>query len=397
MLQEPDTIVEYDVARFVALRTLKVPRPLLEHPEYLTVNAKGQMIFLPSRGVQGGSEEKGSAADLTWFWDGRDATELRAQGARARGVGGSQKTLTESVVRWFLSAGGDSLFRFDTTFDKVRDETGAERSVRSTSQVWRTDLAGDRPEKIASFSTPGPCPCETGVCDETCPAWEFWAPDGVVGDFFLITRVTAGQLGATYHESLLHERSGRTWRAKKMPIPVEQPLIASQKGEVLVAAVPDHGCCGWDNESSDQILMLSNGSVSVLYDEFGHYDNRNYDVSVYTANARLAPGYLMLAYTIASTARPGSEIRLSSDGKENAGELARVRSAIAELPAVEVAHLGSPPRGSAVIRRAALVGWVSHDEILVAQDGRLAVYDIRGNRRRDTTIHVRSAADAFLR
>jgi hypothetical protein len=50
-----------------------------------------------------------------------------------------------------------------------------------------------------------------------------------------------------------------------------------------------------------------------------------------------------------------------------------------------------------VIRHAVLVGWGSDREILVAQDGRLAVYDIRGSKRKETTIRVRSATDAFLR
>jgi hypothetical protein len=36
-------------------------------------------------------------------------------------------------------------------------------------------------------------------------------------------------------------------------------------------------------------------------------------------------------------------------------------------------------------------------DILVAREGRLAVYDVRGSKRKETTIRVRSAADAFLR
>jgi hypothetical protein len=40
---------------------------------------------------------------------------------------------------------------------------------------------------------------------------------------------------------------------------------------------------------------------------------------------------------------------------------------------------------------------VSDRELLVAQDGRLAVYDARGSKRKETAIRVRSAADAFLR
>ena len=105
----------------------------------------------------------------------------------------------------------------------------------------------------------------------------------------------------------------------------------------------------------------------------------------------------MLAYTVVSTARADGEIRLSSDGKENAAELARVRKAIAELPAVEVVQTGGQPRPATIIRHAGLVGWLSDREILVAQDGRLVVYDIRDSKRKETTIRVRSAADAFLR
>ena len=57
VLQEPDEIVEYDVTTFATRRTLKVPRRLLEHPEYLSINAKGQMLFLPPKGAQWGSGE----------------------------------------------------------------------------------------------------------------------------------------------------------------------------------------------------------------------------------------------------------------------------------------------------------------------------------------------------
>jgi hypothetical protein len=218
-----------------------------------------------------------------------------------------------------------------------------------------------------------------------------------VGNFFLVTRFTPGQLGSIYHESLLYQRSGQTWQVKKLPQPIQKPLTASENGEALVAAVPDGGCCGWENESNDQTLLLQNGKSSVLYDESNRYHNPNYDVSFYTADARLVDGNGMVAYTIVPTALTDSQIRLSSEGKENAEELARVRNAIAELPAVEVVQPGIQPQKATMIRHAVLVGWVSDREILVAQDGRLAVYDIRDSRRKETTIRVRRAADAFLR
>ncbi len=396
VLQEPDRIVEYDIKAFAARRTLTTPRRLLEHPEYLSVNATGQMMFLPPKGAQWGGGEMAAAGDRAWFWDGRQAKEWKLEGPKTPGGSAGTPTVTETALQWFLSAGGKSLFRFENRFEKIVDEPGLERSVRSTARVWRTNLDGSNPE-TTSLDSSGWCECTTGTCSESCPEWFFWAPDGVVDDFFLMTRVTPGQIGSTYHESRLYQRSGRRWAVKKLPQPVESPLTASEKGAVLVVAVPDGGCCGWENEGNDQTLLLRNGKGSVIYDEAGRYGNRNYDVSFYTSDARLAPNNAMLAYTIVSTAHADSDIRLSLDGKENGEELARIRKAIADLPAVEVAQLGAPPRSAAIIHHAALVGWVSDREILVAQDGRLAVYDTRGSKRKETAIRVRSAADAFLR
>ena len=175
------------------------------------------------------------------------------------------------------------------------------------------------------------------------------------------------------------------------------PLTASDRGNVLIAAVSDGGCCGWENESDDQTLLVRNGKGVVVYDEAARYGNRDYDVSFYTANARLAAGNAMLAHTIVSTARTESDIRLSPEGKETAEELARIRKSIADLPAVEIVQLGIPPRSVAIIPRTALVGWVGSRELLVAQDGQLTIRDTRGSLRRETGIRVRGAEDAFLR
>jgi hypothetical protein len=397
VLQEPDQIVEYDINTSAVVRALTVPRRLVEHPEYLSVNAAGQLLFLPPKGAQWAAGEMATAADRAWFWDGRKATEWKLEGPKTPGSSAGKPTVTETARQWFLSAGGESLFWIEQRFEKIVDEPGAERSVRATARVWRTDLAGNRLEDAATFSSPGWCECTTGVCSESCPEWSFWAPDGVVDDFFLATRTTQGQVDLTYHDSVLYQRSGSRWSAKKLPQPVEVPLAGAEKGEVLVAAVPDGGCCGWENEGNDQMLLLRSGKSAVLYDETRRYANRNYDVSFYTSDARLSPGNALVAYTIVSTARAGGEIRLSDAGKENAEELARVRKAIADLPSVEIVQPGISPRPAASIPHAALVGWVSDRELLVAQDGRLVVYDARGSKRKETAIRVRSAADAFVR
>jgi len=85
VIQEPDEIVEYDVTTFAARRTLKVPLRLAEHPEFLSINAKGQMVFLPPKGAQWGSGEMASAAGRMWFWDGRQARESKLEGAKIGG------------------------------------------------------------------------------------------------------------------------------------------------------------------------------------------------------------------------------------------------------------------------------------------------------------------------
>jgi len=196
---------------------------------------------------------------------------------------------------------------------------------------------------------------------------------------------------------VLYQRSGSRWTAKKLRQPIAMPLAASERGEILIYAVPDAGCCAWENESSDQLRLLQNRRSIVLYDEARRYDNRNYDVSFYASNAQLSSGHTLLAYTLVSTARGDGEVRLSSEGKDNAEELVRIRRTIADLPVVEIVRLGATPRTTAAIAHAELIGWIGEREILVAQDGTLALYDPQGVKRRDTSIHARNAAYAFLR
>jgi len=131
------------------------------------------------------------------------------------------------------------------------------------------------------------------------------------------------------------------------------------------------------------------------YDEATRFHNANYDVSFYTTNARIAPDNLLVAHTIVSDFP--QDIRLSSDGKANAAELAQLRSSIADLPSVEVVQLGNPPKTVALIRRAALVGWLSNRELLVSLEGQLTVFSAGGDKLKDTGIRVRTAADALLR
>ena len=394
VIQPPDQIVLYDPPTFVPQRTIKAPARVIRNPEHLAISGIGQMLFRPPLFGFVAS----SPGDSVWFWDGHKATEWQTRSTSTYSGSSGKDTVTGAQIDWFLSATGRSLFSLENEFEVLMwKENGLERSVRSSAWVKQTDVLNARTQTIATLPSTDWCECGTGICFETCPEWEAWSPDGVVSDFLLLTQVTPGQLRTDYHQSIVCERQRNAWQINPLSQPIINPLTYSRKGKMLVATEPDGGCCGWDNEGNDRLLLLRKGKFSVLYDERERYHNLNYDVSFYVRDARFAPDNNMLAYTLVSTARPATEIRLSSRGKENIEELARIRQTITQLPAVEVMLLGVRHRPITMIPHAELVGWLNNCEILVAQNERLVVYDSRGVKQKVTSILVRSAADGFLR
>jgi hypothetical protein len=396
VVREPGALVEYSLETFAALGAVDVPRRVVQHPEYLRVSATGQLLFVPATQQPEGGGEADWPARRAWCWDGRRASEPTLDHVTTRATRAGATTTTETVAQPFLSAVGDSLVWFENRFEKILSAPGIDRSVRVSASTWRAAGEAGR-QLIASVPAGGSCDCATGACEETCAEWELWAPDGSVGEFFLLTRFVPGQLGPTYQESRLYRRSGEKWVPTVLPQPIERALAASRSGRTLVTAVLDGGCCGWSNEGNDQVLVWRNGKASVVFDERARFANPNYDVSFYAADARLAPGESLLAYTLVSTARTAGEIRLSSEGKVNTEEAARVGRALDRLPAVEVAQVKGDSRLLAVVPRAELVGWLSDSELLLVQDGQLVIYDNGGARRKETRIPARSAAQAFLR
>jgi hypothetical protein len=353
-------------------------------------------MFVPATDVPEGGGEAG-APRRAWYWDGRHAAELALEHATRDAQQAAGTSVTETVSRPLLSTAGDSIMWFENRFDKVVETSGAERAVRASASAWRSGADGRGRNPVATFPATGPCQCATGVCSETCPEWDFWSPDGVVGTFFLATRLVPGQLEPTYQETRLYRRSADAWVSTSLPEPIERPLAASRSGHLLVSAIPDSACCGWANEGDDQLVLWRDRKAAVVYDERRRYGNANYDVSFYPLDAGLAPGESLLAYTIVATARGAGEIRLSSEGREDPTELARLQVALGSLPAVEVVRLHGVARPAAVIRRAELVGWLSDRELLVAQEGQLVIFTADGVRQRETAIRVRGAADAFVR
>ena len=385
VLEAPNRIVEYEAGSFVARRTVLAPSRIFEHPEYLRINAGGQMLFTAEPGMAFFSGDLASTATRVWVWDGRKAHEF------------PREDEPDIAREWFLSSSGDALYAFENRFAITRDKDGLEQSQRASARLWRTDLAGGRREVVMNLAALPSCICETGTCSESCPQWAAWSPSGIIDRFLLLTKYVPGQLQTDYQTTTIYRRAGQSWRPATLPQPIEVPLDASADGAMLVAAIPDAGCCGWINVSSDQLLALRGGKATTLFDEFSRFGNQDYDVSLVATAARLSPDLARVAYTLVADAPPAGEaIRLSDGGKENPTELARIRQAMTTLPAVEIVRLDGPTAIRVVIPHASLTGWLDADRVLVVQDGTLAIYSAAGAKLRDTAVAA-SANAAWLR
>lgn len=220
-----------------------------------------------------------------------------------------------------------------------------------------------------------------------------------MSDFFLATHWIPGQIQSKYQDSFLYRRSAGKWSASKLTAAVKQILASASdaNGVGLIEAVPDAGCCGWENESDDQTLLTKNGKTTLLFDEFKRYQNPDYDVSFFTSSAKPAPNAAFVAFTVAATQNAGTEIRLSDSGKPNPGELAQIQKALAELPEVEVVRVGDSAKPVAKIPHAMLVGWINDQEILLVENDFLVALNVASGIRRVSNIKMARGSHAFLR
>jgi hypothetical protein len=393
ILHGSNEVTEYDPTSFAPIQTLRVPSDAVKNPRALSINGKGQMLFVPDLNIDDAVAGEGKI----WFWDGRSATLLNRGVIKTKTrVEGVTRGVREAIPQCFLSENGIGLYWFVNEFNKLTQDDGLESSVSTVFRVWQTDPAGRQSAQIANFSF-APCECGTGVCSETCPQADVWVPHSGMDSFFILTDWIPGQLGATYQSSSLYRNERGTWTASKLPKPLEIVLDAVQNGASIVYAVRDAGCCGWDNESNDQTVLLRNGRDLVLFDERARFANPNYDVSFFSSNAQISPDFSCVAMTIASTAQVGADLRLSDGGRPDAGELARIRQALAVLPTVEVLRVGDNPTRSILVHHATLAGWLSEREIAVVQDQVLVAYDVVSGNSRKSPIHVPQAGYVFVR
>ena len=388
VLGETGDVTEYDPATFAPVHSMKVPDEALKNPHTLAISSKGQMLV---------NLDESSADGKAWLWTGRTAMSISRGVMRDTTPAHGNISELEAVPQCVLSADARRIYWFEDQFTEVKQADGkADVSIKTAFLAWQIDLETGGRVQVAN-SPLAPCKCGTGSCSETCPKVNYWIPEGGVDDFFVATNWVPGKLGATYQSSYLYRKTGNKWSSHALPEIMERVQDAAQSGAIIVYSILDTACCGWQNESDDQTLLMRNGKTIALFDERARYQNLDYDVSFFTSNARLSPDAASVAMTISSSAQPGTEIRLSEQGQTNARELASIHQAIPDLPAVEVLRLGEPPKRSALIPHATLVGWLSEKEILAIENGALIAIDVATGTQRDSRLKVANESRVFIR
>ena len=393
VLRAPGEIVEYDPATFASKQTVKVPAEAVSSPSNFSVNHLGQMLFASPVSLPLADGDL-TAERKVWFGDGHTASTLTREVARSTATTGSNLAITESAAVPFLSSDGTHLYWFANQARRLQRD-GVDLSTKTTWSSWLTDLAGAGRQDVASVTLPE-CSCPTGTCEESCPHGEVWVPDDGVGKFFLLTQFIAGKTQPIYKATSLYEDGSGKWTATALDPPLRRLLDAANAGAIL-EAIPDTGCCGWENQSDDQTLLHLHGKTLTVFDELAAYKNPDYDVSFYTENGKLSPDLGAVAFTIAATAQPNKAIQLSEQGQANPEESQRIRKALLDVPAVEVKSVEDSPRRIAFLPHATLVGWISEKEILIVEGHLLIAYNVASGTRRKSSVRVEDAAHVFLR
>ncbi len=394
VLRASGELVEYDLATFAVKQTVKLPAEALESPQSIQVTRLGQVLFVPALSLPLADSDLKSPHTV-WLWNGHEAITLDLGVKREVGQTGSNQLVTESAPTVFLSVDGAHLYWFSNEQRRLQRE-GIDLSVDTTWQAWRTDLNGNGREDVASLKLPE-CNCPTGACEESCPIGTVWARANGIGDFFLVTQFVAGKDQLAYKATTEYRQQSGKWIATALPEPLPRVLDANSNGDVIVEAIPDTGCCGWENQSDDQTLVLAAGKKQTVFDELATYKNPDYDVSFYTSNAHLSADEKSVAMTIVATARVNQPIQLADQGQANPDESKQIRRSLGELPAVDAKTIEDPPRKIAFVPHATLIGWTNNKELLIVEDHLLVLYNVGTGAKRRLNVRVDSADRIFLR
>ena len=386
-LQPDNKLAAYDAADFRNWQTLALPPEAKDHPERISISRQSTVLV---------TYPVGENVPLRRFWqsDPHLSSSLVGGADDKTPAPGGGYLITSAIPQVHFTSDLERLFWFENRKQTLnRDDLDI--SVTTVFLAWTTDRHGEDVRQVAEVPFPQ-CTCDTGACEETCPEAQVWAPEAGITDFFFVTRWVPGQLGPHFQQTDLYRLQNGRWVGQKLPTPVEQFADMADHGNVFIGVVSDSACCGWANESDDQALLFRNGQSTVIYDERQRFHNDNYDVSFFTSRARLSPDGSRVAYTLAATASPSAEIRLSDSGKENPEELRRVKKAISELPRVEVLAV-TDPKKAVVGLPGELVDWLDAKRILIVQAGELVVLDVDSGTKAMTRIKAPSAFQVFVR
>jgi hypothetical protein len=399
VLEQPDRIVEYDPLSFVQRSSHAVSREVFQSPQDLQINHAGQMLFLPSLVRESDGFVHPSDSRTVWSWDGNLARPVERSLTKKATPKGGYVLVESAAPRCALSSEGAHLFWFDNSMKTLqKGDRSIEISNDTTFRAWQTDLMGMNSQELVSHAF-GACKCETGVCSETCPEASFWWPDEGIGNFFVMTQWVPGQVGSDYQATFLYREAGGGWSSTKLTHAIEEVLDfgLDDSEPVLLEAVRDAGCCGWVNDSDDQVLLNKGQRSIAVFDEWKQYQNRDYDISFYASMAKLSPNQHFVAMTVEATQKAGDEIRLADQGKENPAELAQIQKTLPEMPKVQIVETEEPVKSIDVIPRATLVGWLNDREVLIIEDGLLVSFNIADHSRRNSQIKVAKQEYAFVR
>ena len=255
VLTEPNTVIEYDPANFARKQSVTVPNEVAKAARIFQINRKGQMLYAPNSDDP--SPDAGKSGERFWFWDGHTGAQLGREIIRISSQSGSNQKVTEASPWPFLSADGTHLYWFANQYNKLEREN-VELSVTTTFRAWQSDLTGRDKRDLATFDFPE-CRCSTGSCSETCPEARSgcgrWRRKLLLSD--------ASDPGAD-RDQISHQhplqRRGECLDRTDLPQALQRALDMEDNGEIIISAILDVGCCGWENQSNHQTILSTHGT-----------------------------------------------------------------------------------------------------------------------------------------
>jgi hypothetical protein len=390
-VQSGNRLAAFDTVDFRRRQTVVLPSEATRNPERISISSQGAVMV---------AYTPGEDASLRRIWQSDPLYgSMQASAINERRSAPCVDDLIAATgPEVYLTNDPERLFWFENRPQCfTRDSSGASGndSVETVFSAWTTNRRGGDVRQVAEIDFPK-CDCTTGACSESCPQALVWAPEAGISDFFFVTRWVPGQLEPRFLQTDLYRLQNGRWASQKLAAPVEAIADAADHGNVFIEIVSDAGCCGWENESDDHTVLYRNGQSTVIYDERQRFHNDNYDVSFFTSGVKLSPTGRRLAYTLASTAPTGVEIRLASDGKNNPEELKRVKQAIADLPRFEVLNIADPKK-IVISLPGEFAGWLDEKRLLIVQAGELVVIEADSGARTPIQIKAENAQRVFVR